>query len=86
MKWIIGLLLAATAAAWLCVAVESRAVQAEYEVSAVETDPIVRFAHSYHGILGSVYNKTTGDRYFYRNGKKCPLLTSAMLLAYEGRK
>ena len=83
MCWLIGVSLAVTSALWLCVAVEIKNVQAEYEICAVVEDPAIRYAHAYHGILASTYNHTTGDRYFYRDGKKCSLFSEAMLLAYN---
>jgi hypothetical protein len=45
---------------------------------------IIHRAHLYHGIQFSTLNHETGERYFYRDGKKCQLLTEAFLRS-EGK-
>jgi hypothetical protein len=33
----------------------------------------VRERHRYHGITASIRDRQTGERYFYRDGKRCKL-------------
>ena len=85
MKHLILLSLTIASALWLCVAVEIKNTQAEYTIAAVVEDPLTIFAHKYHGINSSVKNHFTGKQYFYRNGKKCSLITNAVLQKYSER-
>jgi hypothetical protein len=38
---------------------------------------LVHRAHLYHGIDYSTLDHSTGDRYFERDGRRCPLFTDA---------
>ena len=67
----LALLIFLLAALWLWHPQDIPAVHGEW-TDQVEHD-MVAWKHRQHGIQGSVYDRETGKRYFYRDGRRCEL-------------